>query len=224
MSHIVRKSSKKLMFIIASLLISLSMFASTSLAASEGAVKSVTNGKYTGISADVKLPSSVVVKSGYVNWYLGIGEAKVEGGISRTPEGYKVFLNTGYNESGKDNRYWNTQYDRSIKDGDRVNIKLVNNGNKTITMYVNGVAKYINQPVYGAFSQYEPVKMVQGVEDNGSNSFSQASFSNVQLRADISGANYKTWDGSVSSTFSRYGVYGSNFYVYSQVPLSASLR
>ncbi|MGG8364449.1 hypothetical protein ACQ9BK_28560, partial [Bacillus cereus] len=74
------------------------------------------------------------------------------------------------------------------------------------------------------FSQYEPVKMVQGVEDAGRNSFSQASFSNVLLRADTSGSSYKSWNSSISSSFSRHGTYGSNFTVYSQVPLSASLR
>lgn len=99
-----------------------------------------------------------------MNWYIGIGASKVEGGISKTPSGYKVFLNSGYNESGQNSKYWNTQYDASIKDGDRVNLKLVNNGNGTVTMYVNGNPRYANQPVYGSFSQYEPVKMVQGLK------------------------------------------------------------
>ncbi|MGG8364952.1 hypothetical protein, partial [Bacillus cereus] len=175
MNQVLRKSKKKMMYLVGSLLISLSMFSTTSFAATEGAVKSVTNSKYTGIAADINLPKSVVVKDGYVNWYLGIGASKVEGGISKTPNGYKVFLNSGYNESGQNSKYWNTQYDTSIKDGDRVNLKLVNNGNGTVTMYVNGSPRYTNQPVYGTFSQYEPVKMVQGVEDAGRNSFSQAS-------------------------------------------------
>lgn len=224
MNPVLRKSKKKMMYLVGSLLISLSMFSTTSFAATEGAVKSVTNSKYTGIAADINLPKSVVVKDGYVNWYLGIGASKVEGGISKTPNGYKVFLNSGYNESGQNSKYWNTQYDTSIKDGDRVNLKLVNNGNGTVTMYVNGSPRYTNQPVYGTFSQYEPVKMVQGVEDAGRNSFSQASFSNVLLRADTSGSTYKSWNSSISSSFSRHGTYGSNFTVYSQVPLSASLR
>ncbi|EJR29446.1 hypothetical protein IIE_05059 [Bacillus cereus VD045] len=119
-----------------------------------------------------------------MNWYLGIGASKVEGGISKTPSGYKVFLNSGYNESDQNNKYWNTQYDTSIKDGDRINLKIFNNVNGTVTMYINGIPRFANQPVYGSFSQYEPVKMVQGVEDTGRNSFSQASFSNVHLRAD----------------------------------------
>lgn len=88
-------------------------------------------------------------------------------------------------------------------------------------MYVNGSPRYENQPVYGTFSQYEPVKMVQGVKDTGRNSFS---FSNVLLRADMSGSTYKSWNSSISSSFSRHGIYGSNFTVYSQVPLSAILR
>lgn len=157
-----------------------------------------------------------------MNWYLGIEASKVEGGISKTPSGYKVFLNSGYNESGQNNKYWNTQYDTSISN--RVNLKIINNGNGTVTMYVNGIPRYTNQPVYGSFSQYEPVKMVQGVEDTGRNSFSQASFSNVLLRADTSGSIYKSWNSSISSSFSKHGTYSNNFTVYSQVPLSASLR
>ena len=222
MNQVLRKSKKKIMYLVASLLISLSMFSTTGFAATEGAVKSVTNSSYTGIAADINLPKSVVVKDGYVNWYLGIGASKVEGGISKTPSGYKVFLNSGYNESGQNNKYWNTQYDTSISN--RVNLKIINNGNGTVTMYVNGSPRYANQPVYGSFSQYEPVKLVQCVEGTGRNSFSQASFSNVLLRADTSGAIYKSWNGSISSSFSKHGTYGNSFTIYSQVPLSASLR
>lgn len=222
MYQVLRKSKKKMMYLVGSLLISLSMFSTTSFAATEGAVKSVTNSNYTGIATDINLPKSVVVKDGYVNWYLGIEASKVEGGISKTPSGYKVFLNSGYNESGQNNKYWNTQYDTSISN--RVNLKIINNGNGTVTMYVNGIPRYTNQPVYGSFSQYEPVKMVQGVEDTGRNSFSQASFSNVLLRADTSGSIYKSWNSSISSSFSKHGTYSNNFTVYSQVPLSASLR
>lgn len=69
-----------------------------------------------------------------MNWYLGIGASKVEGDISKTPSGYKVFLNSGYNETGQNSKYWNTQYDTSIKDGDRVNLKIINNRNGTVTM------------------------------------------------------------------------------------------
>ncbi|MFD6903523.1 hypothetical protein [Streptomyces diastaticus] len=215
---------KKSFISLGMVLLFISMFASTSFAASEGAVKTVTNNKsYTGITADIVLPTSIRVNSGYVNWYLGIGAAKVEGGISKTPTGYKVFLNTGYNESSQNSKYWNSQFDSTINDGDRVNLKLVNNGDGTISMYVNGNLRY-KQPVYGTLGLYEQVKMVQGVEDNGTNSFSQASFSNVQLRANTTGSVYHKWDGTIPSTFSRYGSYGSDFYVYSQVPLSSKLR
>lgn len=68
------------------------------------------------------------------------------------------------------------------------------------------------------------MKMVQGVEDTGRNSFTQASFSNVLLRTDTSGSTYKSWNSSISSSFSKHGTYSNNFTVYSQVPLSASLR
>ncbi|EJQ61477.1 hypothetical protein IG7_05427 [Bacillus cereus HuA2-4] len=72
MKQVLRKSKRKMIYLVGSLLIALSMFATTSFAATEGAVKSVTNSNYTGIAADINLPKSVVVKDGYVNWYLGI--------------------------------------------------------------------------------------------------------------------------------------------------------
>ncbi|MFS1519613.1 hypothetical protein V1503_24610 [Bacillus sp. SCS-151] len=232
MQSVVRSGKKTLLIFVGLLLMVMTMFSGTSFAASEGAVKVITNNKsYSGITADIKLPSNADVKTGYVNWYLGIGAAKVEAGISKTPSGYKVFCNTGYKESGSNDKYWISSYDSSIEDGDTVNLKLVNNGDNTLTMYVNGKVyeneagvKYENRPIYDGLAQYEQVKMVMGVEDDGSNSFSEASFSNVQLRANASGSIYKKWDSSISSEFSRYSSYGDDFDVSSQVPLSASLR
>lgn len=51
MNQVLKKSKKKMMYLVGSLLISLSMFSTTSFAATEGAVKSVTNSNYTGIAS-----------------------------------------------------------------------------------------------------------------------------------------------------------------------------
>ncbi|MGE8080986.1 hypothetical protein [Peribacillus loiseleuriae] len=190
-----------------------------------GAVKTeTTEKKWTGISADIVLPKTVNVvgSASYVDWYLGLGDAVIESGISRTPQGYKVFLNSGEKEGGS--QYWVSEYDTNIKDGDRVALKLINNNNGTVSLYVNNVLRY-TKPVYkpSRLAQFDIVKMVQGVQDAGGSSFSQASFSNVLLRADASGAVYTPFDGKIPYKTTRVDVGGNNFTVYSHVPLSTSL-
>lgn len=100
--------------------------------------------KWSGISADIVLPKTATIKNGYADWYLGLGSAVVESGISKTSSGYKVFLGSGSQGGSK---YWNSEYDTSIKDGARVNLKLINNGDGTVSLYVNGKLRY-KQPVY----------------------------------------------------------------------------
>ncbi|WP_407968914.1 hypothetical protein [Bacillus altitudinis] len=181
--------------------------------------------KWSGITADIVLPKTATIKNGYADWYLGLGSAVVESGISKTASGYKVFLGTG---SQGGSQYWNSEYDSSIKDGARVNLKLINNGDGTVSLYVNGKLRY-KQPVYNPsrLKNLDVVKMVHGVQDNGTNSYSQASFSNVQLRANTSGSVYKKWDGTVKSSLLRKnlesGASTPKFTVISSVPLSTTL-
>ncbi|MNC72012.1 hypothetical protein D3C75_1230100 [compost metagenome] len=47
---------------------------------------------------------------------------------------------------------------------------------------------------------YNKVKMINGVQDQGGSSYSQASFSQTQLRMDTAGAVYNTWTDNLSST------------------------
>lgn len=69
---------------------------------------SVTNA--TGISADITLPSSITVPSGYINFYVGIGN--YECGLSTTGNKWGWFANrssgnTGVKEAGEYNLYEN---------------------------------------------------------------------------------------------------------------------
>lgn len=188
-----------------------------------------TSAKWTGISATLHLPQNVIVHpqgnsvASYVDWYLGLGNEVVEAGISRTSSGYKCFLGTGSDKGGK---YESVPV--SLQDGGTVNLKLVNNGNNTISLFMNSTEIHKNFPVAaGRLGTYDIVKMVHGVHDNGNNSYSQARFSNVQLRANTSGSVYVPWDASVGHTYERVHITkpdgGANFTGYSAVPLSTSL-
>lgn len=69
-------------------------------------------------------------------------------------------------------------------------------------------------------------KMVHGVHDNGNNSYSQARFSNAQLRTNTSGSVYVPWDASVGHTYSRVNLTpngSANFTRQSALPLSTTL-
>lgn len=190
-----------------------------------GAVRTLTtDANYSGISATLKLPSTVSIDQtgGYVDWYLGLGATVVEAGISRTATTYKCFLGTGSTNGGV--------YDSkpvSLQDGGTCNLKLINNGDNTISLYLNSNLIHANFPVKpGRLGAKDVVKMVHGVEDNGKSSYSQASFSNVQLRANASGSVYVPWDGSVKSTTTKVDITAGGakqMTTHSQVPLSTSL-
>lgn len=189
-----------------------------------GAMKTVTrDAKWTGISATLHLPKTVDVTSGYIDWYLGLGKEVVEAGISRISGGrYKCFLGTGSELEGKYQSDFVT-----LQDGGTVTLKLVDNGDNTISLFMNGSEIHSRFPVKpGRLGTYNTVKMVHGVEDYGTSSYSQASFSNVQLRANTSGSVYVPWDSSVAYTYTREHLTpngGANFTGYSAVPLSTSL-
>lgn len=199
------------------------------MAERHGAMRTITtSASWTGIQATLRLPQSVTVHpqennpASYVDWYLGLGSTVVEAGISRTNTTYRCFLGTGSNLGGKFE-----SVPVNLRNGDSVRLKLVNNGNNTISLFMNDVEIHANFPIRpGRLGTYDVVKMVHGVHDNGNNSYSQASFSNVQLRANTSGSVYVPWDGSIGHTFTRVNLTpngGANFTSYSAVPLSTSL-
>ncbi|MGE8082009.1 hypothetical protein [Peribacillus loiseleuriae] len=222
-----KKIINKILVLLGILLFSICISNNAYAADRHGAVKTeTTEKKWTGISADIVLPKTVNVvgSASYVDWYLGLGDAVIESGISRTPQGYKVFLNSGEKEGGS--QYWVSEYDPTIKDGDRVSLKLVNNNDGTVSLYVNNnpKARY-TQAIYkpSRLAPTDIVKMVQGVQDAGGSSFSQASFSNVLLRANASGTVYTPFDGKIPYKTTRVDVGGNDFTVFSHVPLSTSL-
>ncbi|ASA24850.1 hypothetical protein B9T62_31280 [Paenibacillus donghaensis] len=76
---------------------------------------------------------------------------------------------------------------------------------------------------------YNKVKMIHGVQDQGGSSYSQASFSQTQLRMDTAGAVYNTWTDNLSSTSRVVVGNGSDpasanqFTIYNFAPLITKL-
>ncbi|MEK5238710.1 hypothetical protein NST99_23740 [Paenibacillus sp. FSL L8-0470] len=169
-----------------------------------GAVRTITNAaSYTGVSTKLILPTTINPVNGYVDWYLGIGEASIEAGISYSYLGFKVFLGASY---GGTSTYYNSQVVSSLAKGQTVDLKLTyDHSTRQATLYLNGAAlPWTDHKDVGdaskALGTYNKVKMIHGVEDQGASSYSQASFSQTQLRTDTAGANYTPWTSSLSTT------------------------
>ncbi|MFM9279276.1 hypothetical protein [Paenibacillus jiagnxiensis] len=192
-------------------------------------VTETTSASYTGVSTKLKLPSQVNYVNGYVDWYLGIGKTNIEGGISYSSDGFKVFIN-GVEGAEKGQRSFPVS---SLAKGQTVDLKLIyDHSTKRATLYLNGspLSWTNNVPVklLSGLNTYNTVKMVHGVQDEGGSSFSQASFSETQLRMNTSGSTYKTWTSSLSKTAPRVVSPGTSdsadqFTVYSNAPLSTKL-
>jgi hypothetical protein len=94
----------------------------------------------------------------------------------------------------------------SLAKGQTVDLKLIyDRSTNRATLYVNGSPlSWTNNVDVGATSNllgtYNKVKMIHGVQDQGGSSYSQASFSQTQLRMDTAGAVYNTWTPSLSTT------------------------
>ncbi|WP_157794079.1 hypothetical protein [Paenibacillus donghaensis] len=102
------------------------------------------------------------------------------------------------------------------------------------TLYVNGSPlSWTNNVDVGDTSKmlgtYNKVKMIHGVQDQGGSSYSQASFSQTQLRMDTAGAVYNTWTDNLSSTSRVVVGNGSDpasanqFTIYNFAPLITKL-
>ncbi|CQR56947.1 hypothetical protein [Paenibacillus riograndensis] len=169
-----------------------------------GAVRTITNSaSYTGVTTKLILPTTINAVNGYVDWYLGIGDAAIESGISYSYEGFKVFLGSSY---GDVSTYNESHPVASLAKGQTVDLKLVYDyATNRATLYVNGSPlPWTNNVNVGAtknlLSTHNKVKMIHGVQDQGGSSYSQASFSQTQLRMDTAGAVYNTWTDNLSST------------------------
>lgn len=169
-----------------------------------GAVRTITKtASYTGVTTKLILPTTANYVNGYVDWYLGIGDATIESGISYSYEGFKVFLGSTY---GKVSTYNESHPVASLAKGQTVDLKLTyNHSTHRVTLYVNGspLPWTDNVDIGDASKQlstYNKIKMVHGVQDQGGSSYSQASFSQTQLRMDTAGAVYNTWTDNLSET------------------------
>jgi hypothetical protein len=197
-----------------------------------GAVRTITNSaSYTGVTTKLILPTTANFVNGYVDWYLGIGDAAIESGISYSSAGFKVFLGSSYNGVST---YFVSNPVASLAKGQTVDLKLIyDRATNRATLYVNGSPlPWTNNIDVGATSNllgtYNKVKMIHGVEDQGGSSYSQASFSQTQLRMDTAGAVYNTWTSNLSTT-SRVVVGGGDpasankFTIYNFAPLITKL-
>jgi hypothetical protein len=194
-----------------------------------GMVTKTTTRSWNGIQAEIVLPSTAnALVYGYFDWYLGLGEAGIESGISKKAgEGYQVFLGgVGLAPQSKS---------IVLYDGQRVRLKLyqyAKNGEHYVDILVNDVVQHTSKftaATSAAVGTTDVVKMVHGVEDQGHSNYTQASFSNMQLRTG-DGSTYTPWTSGVGFTFVKKELNGSDpgmldsMTVHSQLPLSTSLR
>ncbi|MCY9543617.1 hypothetical protein M5X00_24175 [Paenibacillus alvei] len=193
-----------------------------------GMVTSTKSTSWNGIQAEITLPSSSVPVYGYIDWYLGLGKAGIESGISKNAgDGYRVFL------GGVGLEYKKKSI--ALYDGQKVRLKLYQysqGNNRFVTLLVNDVEQFVTQfsaATKAAVGVTDVVKMVHGVEDQGHCSFNQTSFSNVLLRQG-DGSTYTPWTSSIPYDFVKKELNGSDsgmmstFTVHSQLPLSTSLK
>lgn len=194
-----------------------------------GIVVSTKSKTWNGIQGEIVLPTTASATTyGYIDWYFGLGEAVIESGISKKAgEGYNVFLGgVGLTYKSKP---------IALYDGQRVRLKLYQyseNGKRYVKVLVNDVEQHVSEfttATSNALATNDAVKMVHGVEDQGHCSYSQASFSNVQLRTG-NGSTYTTWDSSVPYNYAKKELNGSDpgmlnsMTVHSVLPLSTSLK
>jgi hypothetical protein len=126
---------------------------------------------YRGILAYLKMPTNrgVSDKDDYLNWYVGFDDVngrKVEAGISYTkryndnniPECRK-FLN--YSGGGPGISKYNERMTNQPSPGDIIKIKLVNNGNNSVSFYI---ADNLVTTKYLTINGMVNVKLVHGTE------------------------------------------------------------
>lgn len=198
--------------------------------ARHGAIVTETkSANYTGVTTKLQIPSQANFVNGYFDWYLGIGAANIEAGISYSAAGFKVFINGVEGaETGSRSRTVS-----SIQKGQTVDLKLTyDHSTKRSSLYLNGsTLPWTDNALVtktAGLSTYNTVKMVYGVQNQGGSSYSRASFSQTQLRADTSGATYKTWTSDLSNTIRRVPNGGTpdsadKFTIFNNAPLSTKL-
>jgi len=154
---------------------------------------------YKGIQANLKIPTGLTVSSGnstdYLIWYVGFTDADgnmVEGGINYTkkydgtPKFGKFLNGTGF-----------TQYSSLMttqpQPGDIINIKLVNNGDSTASLYIAG--NLVTTKTCPGLDTLTQVKLIHGTEGNNC-LYENAEFQNAQYKS--SSDVWTSWTSSYS--------------------------
>lgn len=145
-------------------------------------VTQTTSKSWNGIQAEIVLPATANTPVyGYIVWYLGLGAAGIESGISKLAgEGYKIFLGgVGLEYKSKP---------LAVYDGQRVRLKLYHytkSDQRYVDILVNDAVQHssaFTAATEKAVGIKDVVKMVHGVEDQGHCNYTQASFCSATYR------------------------------------------
>ncbi|NEN86653.1 hypothetical protein [Paenibacillus elgii] len=202
---------KKTFLVLLVFIASLSASLSASAANRDSWIKWYTQSStYSGIVGELIVPSNVnATNSSVLNFQLGLGDY-VESGISYTAGKYKAFINTGYHackNTGKSDSecapYWRSEFlNVQPSPGEKITVKIVNNGNSTFDFYVNG-SRVINGADWGTRKHFLTIPATTQVKQmhittdtDGKTHYSNASWQNVKMRANASGSTYTDWNSS----------------------------
>jgi len=165
------------------------------------------NYSYKGIIAYLKIPSDADVSDGnatdYLNWYIGFNDAnghKVEAGINFTKKYNKTTKQFGkfINANGA-NLTDSLPLTNQPSPGDLIKLKLVNNGNNSVSFFINDSLFYSGSCTIGNLVQ---VKLVHGTEGNACE-YTDAEFRSAQYRN--SSGTWTSW----TSSYTPYWATGS---------------
>ncbi|AIQ69648.1 hypothetical protein [Paenibacillus graminis] len=185
-----------------------------------------TNPSFIGIKGSIKIPTTLNVSGGYVDWYFGLGNAIVEAGISYT--GTKFRTPIKITSAGGEPIIGTSQDDiTGITPGATVPIQLLHDRpNHTISVWINGVKIWNSISILDShgndvLGSASTAKMVFGLDDQGASSYSQGSFTLLKLQK--TDGTWIDWNSNVPYTPLPSGS-ASSFNLSSYVPLSASLN
>ncbi|GGG52091.1 hypothetical protein [Paenibacillus radicis (ex Gao et al. 2016)] len=207
-------------------------------ATGDSIIKYYTVNSYYGIGGSLVIPSNVSAANGNViNFQLGLADT-VEAGVSFSSAGWKIFINTGYHAckaNSNNTEVFCSKYWRSVPlttqpaAGDVLNLKIVNNGNNTVSYFLNGTSVFNgydwgNLPVYTSLPATTKVKFMHITSDfNGTTRYNNAEWKDIVLRANASGSVYTNWTSSIPRTSSHTNE--GNFTIHSSFnPLKTSFQ
>jgi len=157
---------------------------------------------YKGIQVTFTVPSGLAAGD-FCAFYLGFDagsplDSKIEAGVSYgyRPDGYGICWRKFFN-CRNDAEYESIPLTIQPKAGDTMNIKLVNNGNQTASLYINGYLAF-TKTGYAGLPSLTTVKMCHTSGGATANQWTHAKFSSPQVRS---------WDGVWASWSSGYETY-----------------